>query len=210
MNNLLKNKKYLIFDDILSKKECDDIEKKIFFDGLPWYINESIDNKGNFITSSLNETNKKWLKNKNVVDKGHLYHTFLFRKNFLLKNELVNNSDYSSLVENLLKIFEKKINKNFNILRIKTNLIFESKDYTKKTFGIPHIDSFENHYVLIYYVNACDGNTFLFNKKEKIIKQILPKKGRFLFFKGNTLHANGHPVKSNFRCVINFNISIND
>ena len=114
------------------------------------------------------------------------------------------------IVENLLKNFEKKINKKFNTLRIKTNLIFESKDYTKKTFGIPHIDSNQNHYVLIYYVNTCDGDTLLFNEQEKIIKKISPKKGRFLFFKGNTLHANGHPVKSNFRCVINFNIGIID
>jgi hypothetical protein len=53
------------------------------------------------------------------------------------------------------------------------NLIFESKQYTKKTFGIPHLYSKESHYVLIYYVNDCDGDTLLFDDKEKIEPKLL-------------------------------------
>jgi hypothetical protein len=210
MNNFLKNKKYIIFDNVISTKKSNDVEKHILDKNFPWYITAGRDKKGNFLTSGLDDTTKKWLKNKNVVDRGQLVHTFFYRENFLIKNELVKNSNYCSIVEDLLKDFEVKIKNKIDIIRIKSNLIFESKKYTKKTYGIPHLDSNESHYVLIYYVNNCDGDTLLFDNKEKIVAKISPKKGRFLFFKGNILHANGHPAKSNYRCVINFNISINN
>jgi hypothetical protein len=210
MNNFLKNKKYIIFDNIISTKKSNAIEEHLLSNNFPWYITMSRDKKGNFLTSELDNTTKKWLKNKNVVDKGQLVHTFFYRENFSIKNELIKNSSFSLIVEDLLKDFQIKIKNKIDIIRIKSNLIFESKQYTKKTYGIPHLDSNESHYVLIYYVNDCDGDTLLFDDKEKIVAKISPKKGRILFFKGNILHANGHPTKSNYRCVINFNININN
>ena len=208
MNDILKNKKYIIFDNIISTKKSNSIEELFLSDNFPWFVTNSRDEKGNFLTCELDNTTKKWLKHKNVVDKGQLHHNFFYRENFLIKNELVKNSHYCSIIEDLLKDFEVKINNKVDIIRIKSNLIFESKQYTKKTFGIPHIDSNESHYVLIYYVNDCDGDTLLFDDNEKIVAKISPKKGRILFFKGNILHANGHPTKYNCRCVINFNIKI--
>ena len=210
MNNFLKNKKYIIFDNIISTKNNNVIEELLLSNNFPWYITSPRDEKNNFLTTELNNDTKKWLKDKNVVDKGQLCHTFFYREGFSIKNNLIKNSAYCEVVEDLLNNFEIKTKKKFNILRIKSNLIFESKHYTKKTYGIPHLDTNEHHYVLIYYVNDCEGDTLLFDNKKKIVAKISPKKGRILFFKGNILHANGHPTKSNYRCVINFNLQIKD
>ena len=136
MNSFLKNKKYIIFDNIISSKKSNVIEEHILSNNFPWYITKSRDKKGNFLTSELDNTTRKWLKNKNVVDKGQLVHTFFYRENFSIKNELIKNSSYCLIVEDLLKDFEIKIKKKIDIIRIKSNLIFESKQYTKKTFGI--------------------------------------------------------------------------
>jgi len=52
------------------------------------------------------------------------------------------------------------------------------------------------------YKNILAENEF------KITKSISPKKGRFLFFKGNIIHANGNPIYNNTRMVMNIDFNI--
>jgi hypothetical protein len=59
----------------------------------------------------------------------------------------------------------------------------------------------------IYYVNNCDGDTRIF-KKNKLFKLIKPKAGRMVLFNGALKHSAGFPVKSQVRCVINFNFKM--
>ena len=206
MNKLLNNKKYLVIDNLLSKEESIAIEKKLYDPYFPWYLTDIKDEKGNMYTI-LPEMVKEYINDKNVIDKGQFVHSFLYTQN----NKLIENSVNTYIAFQILKNFCKKTNiQNLSVLRVKANLIIDSKSYTKNSYGVPHVDSSETHYVLIYYVNDCDGDTILFNKNKKIFKRISPKKGRALFFKGDTLHAGGHPVNSSTRCVINFNLKIND
>ena len=69
------------------------------------------------------------------------------------------------------------------------------------------MDNETPHYTGIYYVNDCDGDTFLFDGTKEIAK-ISPKKGRIVIFDGKTLHAGSHPYNSDFRMVINFNFKV--
>jgi hypothetical protein len=207
MNNLLIDNKYLIIENLLNKDESDIVEKKLYDPFFPWYLTAEKDEKGNMYTV-LPEIAKQYENDKNVIDKGQFVHSFLYMKN----NDLIENSVNKDIAFKILQNFLNKVNiqGDVSILRAKANLITESSKYTKNSYGVPHIDFDTKHYVLIYYVNDCDGDTVLFNENNEIYKKISPKKGRGLFFKGNILHAGGHPVTSSTRCVINFNLNIND
>lgn len=81
----------------------------------------------------------------------------------------------------------------------------------------PHCDMEEgkNSYTAIYYMNDSDGDTVIFNETKmdtflngeelSIKKRIKSKKGRFVMFKQDYLHAGFPPTKSDYRVVINFN-----
>ena len=72
-----------------------------------------------------------------------------------------------------------------------------------------HVDSYNPHTVLLYYVCDSDGDTVLFSTDKDdttITKQVSPKKNRVLIFDGGIYHASGKP-KSSHRCVINFNLT---
>jgi hypothetical protein len=206
MNNILNENKYLIIEDLLNKDESNFVEKKLYDPFFPWYLSADKDNEGNRYTV-LPEIVKQWKDDINVVDKGQFVHSFLYVEN----DKLIENSINKDIALKIISNFINKTQiKNLSILRAKANLLTESKKYSKSSYGVPHIDYDTKHYVLIYYVNDCDGDTVLFDENKKIYKKISPKKGKGLFFKGDTLHAGGHPVDTSTRCVINFNFKIND
>jgi len=84
----------------------------------------------------------------------------------------------------------------------------------------PHCDMNEgkDSYTAIYYVNDSDGDTVIFNETKmdtflngeelSIKKRIKSKKGRFVMFKQDYLHAGFPPTKSDYRVVINFNFKM--
>lgn len=92
-----------------------------------------------------------------------------------------------------------------------------------------HVDSRENHYVIIFYPHNIDGETILYNettsnlsyskfnkmspfekkeytKKFTILEKIQPKENRALVFNGNRYHASSSPSKGP-RCIININVN---
>jgi len=68
-----------------------------------------------------------------------------------------------------------------------------------------HIDYPTKHYTMLYYINNCDGDTYL--KNNESYTRISPKAGRVLLFDGPTLHASSNPVSSPYRFVITFNFT---
>lgn len=77
----------------------------------------------------------------------------------------------------------------------------------------PHTDSRINHFVVLYYVNDTDGDTFMFDQLAgddtssfTVYKRITPKKGRAIIFNGSRYHASSTPTIAQ-RCVINFTMT---
>ena len=87
---------------------------------------------------------------------------------------------------------------------------------------LPHVDNFYPHLVAIYYVNTCDGDTFIFDQKNEsmtleederryeenvwtVKERITPKRGRLVIFDGSQYHASSYTT-GDYRCVINMNL----
>ena len=68
----------------------------------------------------------------------------------------------------------------------------------------PHVDLHIPHLVLLYYINDAEGDTILFNNKNKEVQRITPQKGKAIFFDGSIKHCSSRPSKFS-RSILNFN-----
>jgi hypothetical protein len=101
------------------------------------------------------------------------------------------------------------------VTRTRSNTTFLCDE---KRPSIPHIDDYQDHLVLLYYVNDSDGDTLLYKNiydpeqdNDMIIEsRISPKAGRAVLFMGDTYHSFHYPNKHDTRSVININISKNE
>ena len=75
----------------------------------------------------------------------------------------------------------------------------------KIKMGNPHRDYQIPHLVLIYYVNSTDGDTLLFDDKNRIIERVTPRRGRVVLFDGSILHSASNSTEQP-RIIINTNI----
>jgi len=196
------------------------------------------DNKNVVINKKDQEDYASIFKNnKNIKESPQMSHVFFQSPRTHLGMNLPdkNASDHFYMVNMLLnKIINYFELKNMNLLGAKANLLFQLQNNQKSTHTTPHIDFFREHLVCIYYINNSDGDTHFFeevsvpswqnlNKETlfdsefknilaenefKITKSISPKKGRFLFFKGNIIHANGNPIYNDTRMVMDIDFNI--
>lgn len=204
---MIKNQ-ILVYDDIVPEKLQDEIEQVLLGPDFPWYMSCHKDEKGNFQTSDYSQ-GKKFEHNKNVQDIGQLVHTFM-RIN---ENNLTVRSPYFDFILSVLELTVSKHNlKNVLVKRIKSNMKPSSSLLNEDSFGIPHKDYDDEHFVLLYYVNDSDGDTVIFdNEKDlNIIKSVTPKKGRILLFDGKFYHAAGNPISSNYRAVVNYDFTADE
>ena len=104
---------------------------------------------------------------------------------------------------------EMKI-KNINVLQGRSFLQFPL-NLKDRTVDTPHIDLHNRkHLVSLYYVCDSDGDTIIYNEREKLgtytIKQkVTPKQGRMVLFDGGLYHTAEQPL-NNVRCVVNYNL----
>jgi hypothetical protein len=94
---------------------------------------------------------------------------------------------------------------------IQGRLYLQVPNFSQKDSKIlePHKDLPYDHLTMIYYVTDTDGDTYFYNDKEgkNIIDKISPKKGRIVFFNGNTFHSGSSPTQ-NLRIILNYNFLI--
>tara|TARA_B110000902_G_scaffold266958_1_gene357145 strand:- start:8083 stop:8673 length:591 start_codon:yes stop_codon:yes gene_type:complete len=128
---------------------------------------------------------------------------------------------FSLLNEIHIKIPQIKLD---NLLRLKINKLSPLKSKIEDKYGI-HIDRWDNHYSIIYYINDSDGDTIFYSNtlgdqlpnwtnivSDKNltyfneIKRVKPKKGRAVVFKGDIFHNATYPLNGD-RYVANFNIA---
>lgn len=105
------------------------------------------------------------------------------------------------------------------LIRMKANLLtpHPNKQYSNKNcFHYPHIDFYNTHHVLVYYVSDSDGDTIIFNEKWDpshdasivpltIKEKISPKKGRIAYFDGLHYHTSQNPETYAERIILNIN-----
>jgi len=185
-----------VFDDIISKDNQDLLEKYFKESTLRW-------DYGN---------NLKYLNNSEESPQ------------FVLRPENVNNDIIDSLITeiqtNSLSNLNKTILTNY---RYKVNWLRVSD--TPDNFDnrkVMHIDRYEPHISIVYYINDTDGDTSFYDLNDGDVfnwmdyiknneyyrfshkKTCSPKKGRVVVFDGSIFHHSSYPTKLD-RYVINFN-----
>ena len=95
----------------------------------------------------------------------------------------------------------------------------------KMTVDLPHIDIYSRkHLVCLYYVCDSDGDTIIYNEREREIsnedyttvkervtpnltikQRVTPKQGRVVLFDGWLMHTAEQPI-NNVRCIVNYNL----
>ena len=194
----------VVDDSLISVEQQDIIKTALENDFFPWYIGQ---NKFGTSPSYLSDHFRGVTKN--------IFESTQFVHNFVNERTVISSAvNIPMIVYNAAK---QKYNFSDDILRIKANLYPKIWDNNIDAHQTPHIDDNDSHWTMIYYVNDSDGDTFLFNEHVgfckdatsisnlTIAQRIAPKKGRFVFFKGNRLHAGMHPKNNNYRIVLNFN-----
>jgi hypothetical protein len=106
------------------------------------------------------------------------------------------------------------------LVRIKGNMLTPNPnpEYDETAMHYPHIDFYNNHHVLVYYVNDSDGDTVIFNEKWSpehdgslipltIKERIAPKRGRIAYFDGLHYHTSTNPMHHGERVILNINFA---
>ena len=69
----------------------------------------------------------------------------------------------------------------------------------------------EDHLVALYYVCNSDGDTIIYNERERssnytIKEKVTPKKGRIVLFDGRLYHTAEQPINTT-RCIVNYDVA---
>jgi hypothetical protein len=111
-------------------------------------------------------------------------------------------SNASELSDKILSYINSRIEyKNILTSRVNYNLP------GKPIYGTAHVDLWNPHLVVLYYVNDSDGKTIIYNDDLEIVQEIETVAGRFVIFDGNTLHGILCPQETH-RIVFNFNLEV--
>ena len=130
-----------------------------------------------------------------------------------------NKSAHLSLIEPLITNGAIAIGlKEVDVMQIRSFLQLPlSESFTGIDIDTPHIDLFEPHWVMLYYVVDNDAETVIYSNKmksrndiptDKDLRECLriqPKKGRMVIFDGMHWHTSEQP-KTGVRAIININI----
>ena len=131
-------------------------------------------------------------------------------------------SKYFKLVENIgLEGIKQSQSTYSKILLARSFLQFPlAIAFKKQDVDYLHVDIYQPHLVVLYYVNDSDGDTILtdhayndiegpqFNLEAKnfnVIASVAPKQGRALLFDGRYYHT-GTQSNDSVRCIINMDI----
>tara|TARA_B100000427_G_scaffold308785_1_gene297270 strand:+ start:403 stop:930 length:528 start_codon:yes stop_codon:yes gene_type:complete len=174
--------KFTIIDNVISKGYQNAIETDFSSNNFPWYFYSSITHKN--------------------IDTNSGFSHVIFGEEGRSRYYACT---YPVLLEALDK-YEQGLSPT-GLFRIRAGMFVKNQTSLPH---FPHIDHDYEHNTMLYYVNDSDGPTKIFSDKsgKKVIKEINPKKGRAVFFSGNTYHASSSPKKNSNRMIINYNFII--
>ena len=192
----MKNK-ILVFDDIIDSEYQERIKSILLgdetFEGyyFPWYFTQDVTKQ----------------KDKDSQKRSAFFHGYV-RDN----DDTIGTIDsvFHYLIVSLLESACNKIDKqSVNVIQGRSFLQLPI-NYKGEREDSPHIDTSDDHFVMLYYVCDSDGDTIIFKEKEKsekytIQKRVTPKQGRVVLFDGAFYHTAEQPM-DNVRCVINYDL----
>ena len=166
-----------VYDDILPKKMSDAIEKLVLSgSNIPLYYTPNVaKSKSKVFNPAFGDTFYDPLRNI-FKPYSHMFLEVVYR----LGNAL-----------------------NMGIEIILQGRIFVHLPSPNPGLDEKHIDTPDDHYVCLYYINDSEGDTVIFNDNGEEIERITPKKGRIVFFDGSIKHCSSSPTKTH-RAVVNF------
>jgi hypothetical protein len=130
-------------------------------------------------------------------------------------------SPMSSLLLPILFVFCERANIAYQaLLRIRVGLF--TKTIADAKHHNPHVDYSEPHRTAVYYVNDCDGDTFIFEEtfddvsvedsgryananRFRTRRSIAPQRGKMICFDGRHYHASSYPTQASKRIAITYN-----
>jgi hypothetical protein len=191
--------KVLVVDDILPKKQQEDLKRILLGPQFPWHFTPDVTGEGS-------KDSRPAFQNK-LIDDGKVK---VGGEPLMLLHQLINNS--------LSKLYEvSNVKANYELFRIRTFLQMPLVNLGGKR-DAHHIDYIKKHLSILYYVFDADGDTVIFENmyhpndtkvpepsELKVKKKVTPKQGRVVIFDGYHWHTGTQP-KNGMRCVINSNV----
>ena len=192
----MKNK-ILVFDDIIDLEYQERIKSILLGDEtfedyyFPWYFTQDVTKQ----------------KDKDSQKRSAFFHGYV-RDN----DDTIGTIDsvFHYLIVSLLESACNKIDKqSVNVIQGRSFLQLPI-NYKGEREDSPHIDTSDNHFVMLYYVCDSDGDTIIYNEKVEskeytVKKSVTPKQGRVVLFDGGLYHTAEQPTKDT-RCVVNYNL----
>jgi hypothetical protein len=141
---------YKIIDNLIPLSFQNTVENLCCNDNFPYYYQEKI---------RYNPENIQF-KNKNIIDAVGFTHVV-----FDSTTGSINSDCYDKIIP-ILYFLEEKTNFKINeIKRIRVRRTVQFPNHNENKYTPPHtdLDSLEQYYSLVYYVDDYDGDTFLFD-----------------------------------------------
>ena len=197
---MILDKEIYVIDDFIDIQYQEDIKSILMGDyqyrdkDFPWYYSEDVTTAGDWDSQHRPALGHVYVEMDNEDDQtGERLSEFHYL--------------FLPMLKNVCR--EMKI-KNINVLQGRSFLQFPL-NLKDRTVDTPHIDLHNRkHLVALYYVCDSDGDTIIYNEREKLgtytIKQkVTPKQGRIVLFDGSLYHTAEQPL-NNVRCVVNYNL----
>jgi hypothetical protein len=193
-----------IFDDFLSPSYADAIEHMVRNDLMYTYKPE---------TSEYTDGIGYIIKTQQTLDIGQLVCPLLHPE----ANKLPFGHKFEFLQPMFYHLLDRSKKNITGIVRLKANILLQNPIATKDNYNIPHQDSDNSCYSMVYYCNDSDGDTFLFNEfhdpnkppdRLTINQRVSPRKNRAVLFNSNRYHASSNPIINKDRFVLNFVLKI--
>jgi hypothetical protein len=194
-----------VIENLLSDSFADKIEDAMVNnDMFPWFFHpHTVDTA----------VEGEWVLDSSTKDSLQFVHSFY--------HNTKQNSEYLNLVIPVMNVLRERIsslsNKQFTMVRIKSNLMIKDPSYPDHCYNVPHKDGNLTELTLLYYVNDSDGETVFFNEYfdgNKMPESVTikhkqkPKKNTAVLFNSNLLHTSSPPKINDQRVVINFVFTI--
>ena len=193
----------IVLDDLVTPTYQDQILSRLTSYQFDWHWNPS-----NVLVDPGHEYDPRLHLDKNTVDSYQMTHLFIH------ENHPDRRDPFQDLILPMLWTAKDRFGLSGDIIRCKANLLTNNRNFTEGCYNPAHTDSPDPHFVVVYYVNDSDGDTFIFNEEAEdgdfdltIKQRITPKKGRAVMFNGKYLHASSNPIKTDARIIINMDFT---